>query len=83
MYSHKIWDKVTPINGVAAADVLKIHNITKGAVGIVSDDKGHVVVLQYDNANPLSKADLTAKLKLLTKEMNKPTLAEPEVVEND
>ena len=70
MYTHKIWDKKSPINGVKAADVLKIHAITDGEVGIILDTNGKVAVLQYDNANPLSKADLTAKLKTMADAMN-------------
>jgi toxin secretion/phage lysis holin len=33
MYTYKIWDKKSPINGVKAADVLKIHGISEGEVG--------------------------------------------------
>jgi hypothetical protein len=72
MYTYKIWDKKTPINGVKAADALKIHGITAGEVGLILDGNGEVAVLQYDNANPLSKANLTAKLKAMADVMNAP-----------
>jgi hypothetical protein len=78
MYTYKIWDKKFPINGVKAADVLKIHGITEGEVGIILTADGKVAVLQYDNANPLSKEYLTAKLKEMTDAMNAPPMENAE-----
>jgi hypothetical protein len=72
MYTYKVWDKKSSINGVKTADVLKIHGITEGEVGLILTADGKVAVLQYDNANPLSKADLTAKLKDMADAMNAP-----------
>lgn len=72
MYTYKIWDKKTAINDVAAKDVLKIHGITQGEVGLIIDANGKVAVLQYDNANPLSKVDLTVVLKAMADAMNSP-----------
>jgi hypothetical protein len=72
MYIFKIWDRKSQINGVKAADVLKIHGITEGEVGLILTADGKVAVLQYDNANPLNKADLTAKLQAMADVMNAP-----------
>ena len=83
MFTYKIWDRKSKINGVKAADVLQIHGITEGEVGIILDQNGKVCVLQYDNVNPLSKADMTAKLAEIAELMNNPPPSDDDEPDTD
>lgn len=72
MYSYKLWDKKSKINGVNAEDVIAIHKIDMtGEAGLIVDETGKAVVFQYNNANPFSVDEITKLLEQMTDEMNR------------
>lgn len=46
MYTGKLWDKKSPINGVSAEKIMTLYSITsKNTVGLVCDGSGRVSVV--------------------------------------
>lgn len=73
MYTYKLWDKKSPINGISAEDMLRNHNITESSVGLVLDEDGTVVNFQYNNGMPYNEDEALEDVRRIAIEGNNPT----------